>query len=58
MAKLLCNNINGIENIQKLPFYMEGKNNHKVNCSEISGIDLSAWNDGQSSIISSPSGES
>ena len=46
MAKLLCNNINGVENIQRLPFYMEGPNNPKVNCGEIPGIDLSVWNDG------------
>ena len=50
MAKLLCNNINGVENIQRRAFMMMGTNNPKVKCSEISGIDLSFWNDGESSI--------
>ena len=48
LAKLLCNNINGVENIQRRAFMMMGTNNPKVKCSEISGIDLSFWNDGES----------
>ena len=47
MANLLCENINGVENIQRLAFFLEGPNNPKVNCNEISGIDISVWNDGE-----------
>ena len=47
MAKMLCDNINGVENIQRSAFFLEGTNNPKVKCSEISGIDLSVWNVGE-----------
>ena len=47
IAKMLCDNINGVGNIQRSGFFLEGPNNPKVDCNEIPGIDLSVWNEGK-----------
>ena len=47
IAKMLCDNINGVGNIQRSGFFLEGPNNPKVDCNEIPGIDLSVWNEGR-----------
>ena len=51
IAKMLCDNINGVGNIQRSGFFLEGPNNPKVDCNEILGIDLSVWNEGRKIIL-------
>ena len=51
IAKMLCDNINGVGNIQRSGFFLEGPNNPKVDCNEIPGIDLSVWNEGRKIIL-------
>ena len=51
IAKMLCDNINGVGNIQRSGFFLEGPYNPKVDCNEIPGIDLSVWNEGRKIIL-------
>lgn len=43
LAKIVCDNSDGIVRIQRYALLKEGPRNQKVNCDDLSFMDLSLW---------------
>ncbi|GIZ04218.1 peroxidasin homolog [Caerostris extrusa] len=43
ISRILCDNSDGIQTVQKFPFQMPSRENHLLSCEDIPKIDMEAW---------------